>query len=459
MQDNFMARTLARVAIAAGLLSAPCFGQDSPSLPNPEALLPRGIHIYGVSVYAGYSTSAYPLGGVALNESSALANLGADETYGATATIGWQQHGARTNLSVIYSGGYGGMVRYSGTNGMNHSLSLNFSRQLSSRWTASVSGDGADNNIAQFLFQPEQFSAAMSAPVSFEDFAAAFAVGAFSNAQIASMLTGSPILMSPARSLLLGDRVLSYSVQGGLSYAYSSRFHFHLSSFSAAGQARQAGTDIVAPSTYVMPRSTGANADAGFSYMLSPRTDVEVNGGEYMVWNHYQRVRGSSATVGLGRKMGPHWFLRLYAGGSQTESAQYLAGQPKPRQVIGGGSLGVKTHSHSLAGSYDRSSYDPFGFAAGTSISISGSWHWQRPGSRWSTFAGYGEQQLRNTGFASISGWQASGGIALRLWPQATASLQYAHMQSAGTYTGSFNTFKVDSIRVSLGWTPVATAH
>src|ERR1019366_10664034 len=90
-------------------------------------------------------------------------------------------------------------------------------------------------------------------PATFDDLAAAFSIGQFSNAQMASMLTGASMLESPARGLLLGNRVLSYSANAGLNYAHSSRLSFHFASFSAGGQNRGGGQRRNPPEEEVLP--------------------------------------------------------------------------------------------------------------------------------------------------------------------------------------------------------------
>ncbi len=218
-------------------------------------------------------------------------------------------------------------------------------------------------------------------------------------------------------------------------------------------------TENSLPSNYVLPRSSGMNADVGFSYTLSPRTTFGLDGGEYMIWNRFQHARGTIGSVSLGHKMSERWFLRVYGGGALTQTMQSAGSRPAQYEITGGGSLGVKTHAQTLAATYDRSTYDSFGFAAGLITSESASWSWQHPGSRWSASASFSEEQMRDTGFASISGWQAGGGIAIRLQSQTMLQLQYAHLRSAGRYTGTFNQLEFDSIRVSLGWAPFRLAH
>jgi hypothetical protein len=408
-----------------------------------------------MSVYSGYSTTAYPQTGFALNASTAgLGNLGADVNYGASASLGWQRHRDKADVSVKYTGTYGAMVRYSGLNAYSHSLSIAASRMLTPRWTFNFSAEGEDITLAQFLYQPSALSIISAVPATFDDLAAALAAGQYSNVQVASMLTGAPVMPTPARSLLMGNRVLSYTAKTTLAYALSSRLNLHFASFAAAGQTRLGGQDGVAPATYFMPRSLGANAGVGLSYALSPRTEVGANVDANRTVNHFQSAYIGTASAFLGRKMGMHWVFRIQGGGSYSQMTQQTFGTPTTSQMVGGASLGFRTHMHTLTASYDRSATDTFGFAVGTVTTTSGAWNWHRAGGRWSLFASLGEQQIRSTGFTSLSGWQTSAGISTTLNPNTTITAQYVYLNTAGNYLGTFNNLAIHSLRLSLGWAP-----
>ena len=454
-----MRRVLGYTAMATAMLVPVCHGQGLLDQVNFGNAGLGGLHVYRISVFSGYSSSAYPLiSGQAL--SIGAGDLGSDVNYGARVTLGWQHRAERTSMSFRYSGTYDGMARYSNLNAFNHSLSLSASRRVGRKWTVNLSGSAEDSTFAQFLYQPARLSVVSQAPDTFDDLAAALSVGQFSNDQIASMLTGAPVLESPARSLLLGSRILSYAVQTSLNYAHSPRLNFHVSSFAAGGQH---GTENrldsqsqngFAQQNYVMPRSLGGSGGMGLSYSLSPRTQVGVDVEENRVLNRSPSSYGTTATASLGRKMGRRWLLRVYGGPSVLQVATQSFQPQNTRQTVGGGSLAYRTYGHTFVGSYDRSSFDTYGFAVGANTTVMGSWTWRRPGNRWQVFATFGQQQLRNTGFASISGWQASGGWSESLNARTILTAQYVYLSSAGNYLGNFNSLAVHSIRVSLGWTP-----
>src|SRR5581483_4990267 len=156
-------------------------------------------------------------------------------------------------------------------------------------------------------------------------------------------------------------------------------------------------------------------AGIALSYATSPRTTWGLNISEYRQQNRFQSSYTSTAAGSFGRKMSERWFMRMYAGGTYIKTIQVLLGAPPQAQAVGGASLGFKTYEHTLLASYDRSGNDTFGFAVGTITNASGAWNWHHPGSSWETSISFGEEQIRNSGFASISGWQGSAGISRRL--------------------------------------------
>lgn len=447
-------RRVVTLLAAAGLVIVPCSGQslvDQASFESGQ--LGGGLRLLGVTVFSGYSTSAYPQAGL-VPPASSLNGLGGDAQYGATFSMGWQKHGLSGDLSLLYSGTYDRMAHYTNLNGYNQTLTLAAAQKLGQRWTFTLSGVGSDLTMAQYLFQPSPQNVVTQVPTSFDDFAAAVGAGQYSNTQAAALLTGSPILQAPARSLLLANRVLSYSAQAGLRYDVSSRLQLHFTSFAASGQSLLAGQGETAPVNYLMPRTLGADAGMGLTYSIDPLTQVGIDLSENSTFNHFEKVYTSVATVSLGRKIGTHWALNVHGGGTYNVVTQQLVASPLGRQIVGGGSLGFRTGSQSFLGSYERDGSDGYGVAVGTVTTTSGSWNWRQPGSRWGLFASFGQQQTRNTGFASLSGWQGSGGLTLALDPHTTMTAQYVYLNSAGTYLGTYSSIAVQSVRLSFAWLP-----
>jgi hypothetical protein len=290
-------------------------------------------------------------------------------------------------------------------------------------------------------------------PANVDDLAATLGLGQFSSGQVANILQqGAPLLQSPLRASLLGDRVISYSGQLSLDYAYSTRLSFHFAGFTGGGQNRYGGAS--GQTNYALPRTLGADGGVGFSYSISPRTQVGFAVNEDAMWSHYQNSYGTTPTVSFGRKMGEHWFLQMNGGGTWTRFTKQLYGNARSLQAVGGASLGYKFRAQTLIGSYQLTASDSFGFATGTNSNASAAWNWHRVGNRMSLNSGFGRNTIRNTGYLSISGWQVSTGLSVAMGNHASMTAQYVYADSASTFLGTPNTFKTQSVRLSLNWAP-----
>ena len=443
-----------RIAFVAGIFIASCHGQARWDDVNFKTASIGGVHLYGVSVFSGYTTLALPTNSLQQVVTPGLTNLGGDTNYGAEWALGWRRSRDNSDISARYSGTYNGQTRYSNLNAFGHSISLGASRTYHTKWSFNLSANAQYTTLAQYLFQPSALSTISQIPATFDDLAAAFAIGSFSNTQVASMLTGTPIAPTVDRSLLLGDRILTYGVQASASYAPSERLSISFSSFSAGGQSRVENKQSV-----VNPNSIGAPAGVSLNYNLSPRTSVGLNLSATRTSDRYQGSYGTGATGTLGRKMGPHWFLSVGGGMSYINVIRQISGPPPgSRQVTAMGSLGYRTYSHTLMASYNRGTYDTYGLAVGVNTNALGAWTWHRPGTAWTLIAGFGRQQLRNTGFTTISGWQANAGASRNLTTQVSLRAEYVYFDTAGSFLGNSLNQTVHSVRVSLSWSPQEVA-
>lgn len=420
-----------------------CRGQSLQDMVNFKAAKVGGVQLYNVSTFGGYSTSAALPGGL----TGIGANLlGPDFNYGASVATGWQHHGKRTHTAVMYAGTYLAMARYTDLNSYNQGASVSISRSLTTKWILGLSGAASDTTLNQFMFQPTNLSVISNLFASFDDLAAAFSVGRFSNAQVATMLTGSPILDTPTRNLLLGNRILSVSFQASVSYNYSPRLTFSFASF-AAGAQRVKGYQPGA-----LPSSKGINGGVSMSYSLSPRTEIGSTLQVSRIYNALQRGNLYSAAGFWGRKMGRSWFLRLSGGGAynRIDTSNYGS-----FMVTGDAAIGVRMRNHSFVASASRSAMDPFGIAAADTITAGGSWSW-RPAPLWTVFSGLAYQSWRRSVYSNLSGWRSSTGISKYLGSGMTLSAQYSYMAGTSLYLGTIGDRTIHGVRVSLSWSPIS---
>lgn len=454
-------RGLLLLAVVFTGLSFPCAGQSV--FDQLDFLTSRGgFQFYGVSAFMGYSSSAYPLSQISQGSSqTGIANIRSTGTYGGSTGVGWRYNRERTTFSANYRTSFNGNTRYSGVNGFNHVLALSGARRIGRKFSVSFSGSGSITSLVHVLQQPSSLGVVSQLPLTLNDLAASASIGQYSSVQ-ASSLVGAASLVgnSPVRTVLLGDRVLTYSANVSGSYSISERLQLYFGSFTAAGQNRSTSGQ-----NYIMPRSIGVNGGLGFSYALSPRTYVGAGLSVNRSANLYQTAISTNLTGNVGRRMGLHWFLSANGGYSYTIFTQQLYSSATTKLIIGGGSIGYKFRAQTVMATYNRSASDVYGYSTGVSSNALFGWNWRRPGSWWGLTASGGQQHNGQNGYSTIDGYHGTAGLNFILNNQAAVSLSYGYSQSEGTFLRAFsggsntltpqtNRIQVQSVRLTVGWSP-----
>ena len=318
-------------------------------------------------------------------------------------------------MLLTYTPSYTGRLRFAAWNALNHSASFNAARRFG-KWRFNVSAAADLSNLSEFLFSPTVFASVAAVPVSFNDLAAAVLTGTFSNAQLASLLTGAPLVESPARNLFFGERMFTSAVQTSLSYAPSPRLAITFSGSANRTQHLSDNQAGVAQSSYLIPKTTSAGAGLALSYSRSARTQLGISVISNRVASSIQDVYTTTTTASLGRTMGRRWFLQVSGGIGVMNPVRSTYVLPTRPQPVANASLGYRTLSHTFLGSYSRAVSDSYGLGASSTSSTSGSWRWARPGRSWWIESSAGWQQLAGgAAYANSSGWQGSrAGLAGR---------------------------------------------
>lgn len=419
----------------------------------------EGIHIYGVNAYASYVSSVYPIN---TTVGGPVNQFGSNVSYGASTSVGWQYHrGEKLGFSMFGTGSYNRSQNYNSLSAFGGSLMTNLTLQFTPKFSVSISANGLYQTMADYLFQPSGLGVVAQTPATVYDLAAGMGVGQFGTAPGQTPVTGptasAPTPASnPATSLLFGSRVLTYAALASASYQATSRLTFTFAGVTAAGQNRFGGDSGIPVQTQTVPRTIGLIGSASMDYSLTPRTGMGVSVSGARNSNVYQNAYTADVQLSLRRMMGMHWFMAGSGGYAYSVSVAQQYGIPKTRQWIGSGSLGYRLQSQTFAVSVHRSSMEADGFAVGTNTSITGAWSWSPRGGRWALMASGGEQKLDNTGFANLSGWHASGGWRMRLPENLSLSAQYTYASNTGTLSGEVFNASVNSVRVTIGWTPAA---
>ncbi len=429
-----------------------------------------GLRVYGVTYQFGYSSFRFPRTDAAPGALFAPGfDFGPSPDMGGSASFGWSRRpDKKTNLAFTYTSSYYARLRSSSDlNSLNHRFTLfsgrGFTKQLGLRWTFGFSGDANVGDFRSHLFLPSRLSQVANAPAAFDDLAAAVLSGRFNNDQLASILTGAPVVEAPARVLLYGNRALAANLGTTLSYRQSSRLSMNVAlSGSRYQHLRGTADEAAAEYRHLIPRSTSASASVALNYSLTQRTHLGFNVGSSRTFSGFYDGYSSSAALSLGRTLGRRWMVAAQGGAGFNRAVRHAAFAQRPH-YLGGGTLGFRASSQTFMASHNRTIGDQYGLGAGSTETTSGAWAWRRPGRNWSVSLHMGRQRFPG---ASIDahGWNAGASFTRTLSPNAALSTQYVYSFNSGSVpglaSGSVSDFggghrvRLSAVRVNLIWRP-----
>jgi hypothetical protein len=447
-----------RIKAAIFLLLASCIpGWAQSEQLNPVGRHRDGLYLTTASVFSGYSSLTLPNGSGFL---STAVPLRADVNFGGEATLTWNYTGQKTNASLTYSPSYMGLIRHSEWSSLNHILSFAVNRKLGRKWNIELGLSGSAVSLSQSLFTPTVFSSVTAVGATFDDLAGAILSGELTNNQLASLLTGAPVVESPARTLIYGNRMLSTGASVSVSYAPSTRLSVHFSAVASRAQYLNDGQDPEAAQyKALVPRTIGGNAGVGVSYKVTPRTDFGFDASVSRTLSTLQDAYTGTGRITLGRKVSRRWFLQGYGGAGKIIPLRETVQLPQGPQYIAGGSIGFRTRAHTFLAAADRSVSDSYAIGSARALSSTGSWTWRRRGSGWRLSTSGGWQKL--VGGVDLEGWTVTGAVTRALSRETALQVSYAYMSGSSASSGvqfQQQDIAIHSMRLALMWTP-AEAH
>ena len=456
-----------RGQVSSGLNQDPFTAQGGRSMGGmgggPTMMVPsnfNGFGLFSVSAFGGYST--YPV----FNPSTTRFGSVGSVLTGGMASLGYGRVlGERSRFAILYAPGV--IVRPSdlGRTRANHLLSINLNQGLTARLSMGISVFATYAELDQFAFSPARFSLVTGAPGSFEDLANAIAGGQYSNSQIASLLTGTPVLESAARASIYGNQALTANAQFRLSYQAAPRFTI---GFYGGGNRYQSvgikGDDL--DRRAVIPITNGLTSGVNISYGFSPRTSVGANVGVTKSDSRVVEATYLTYTGNLSHRFGQKVALSVQGGsGSSFQADQrFNSGQTRRGQrYLAGTTLGVQaTTSQTFMFQANRTFVDNFGLGLRRTVSAMASWSYAPTGSQWSsTFSGgYQDATALLVGGGKLKGTFIGLGINRKLgmhWgigTQAYYSWTNNTLSANVIGSGSQGTFDRFGARLVITWYP-----
>jgi hypothetical protein len=410
----------------------------------------NGFGFYGLAGYFGYTSTAVPFNATLLNPAL---NLGPNYLAGGRASAGWHNIGPRTDASIVYTISYDASIRYSSWNSINHYLTFGVSHELTPRLTYSLSGTAVTMRWDQFLFAPTLLGEVAGAGATYDDLVSAILNGKYTNSQLASILTGAPLLESPAATLLYGTRFFTSSLRSQLAYDLSARTHAHA---GVGGSRIQHLNSNLAQDggTYLVPTTTTANAMAGISYDLSPVTEIGVEAQANRTFSRFEDAYITNGVVTADRAVGRHWILEGRGGaGTFTPVRQTFAFKSGPHYVAGGNII-YKAYSNTFIASFLHTIADTSGIAAQSANAASGVWQWHRPGQQWAVFSQGRYEKLTGSTLSNIDAWLSGAGIERMLDRHVTIRAAYIYGRTTGVVSNALASRQLEGVNLVFSWSP-----
>ncbi len=437
-----------------GVVLAQCavHGQTSDfEIFNPLSSKSAGVHLLGASVSTSYFSSAYGVGITGLlpaSDSNVVMAQGA-------LLVGWSRHRENSHINITYSPSYIRGLTTSKFSSFNQSLSLSAGKKLNAKWSVDASVETFLTDFSQLLFASSRYGSISTVPSTFDDLASAILTGKSENPALDQLVSAASPVRSPEAAVLYGNRLLSSAGSISASYAHSSRSVYSASLVASRTQyyAGESTAPQGAP-TYQIPMTTSVGAQLGWSYSITPRMSLTVDGSSIRTVSKYQDAYASHAAVSIGRTMSRRWFVRGAGGIGVISPVRQAVSTSQGVQKEWGGSIGYKLEAHTLLAQYERTASDLYGFGASETEASMGVWTWKRPGRTISLSSGFGYIRMISPVLTEQATWTAHASAAKALDAHLAMSIAYSYIQYPPTVLAYAPTIEQHGVIVTLSWSP-----
>ena len=417
---------------------------------NPQAAaqtVDRGLRVEGVSLSETYFAQGVPSGLVTYGD----VFLGSGLSLTGATSIKWTKARHRSFTVLRLTPTYGRRFGDLESPTWNGTLSLRHSRILGRKWMMDWFGSAQVMNFDEALYGESTLTQIASTAITFDDLTGAVLHG--NSSDQANTTAYSSLHPSSVQDFLLGRRMANGDVTAKLTYAYSPRLSI---SALAGGMLARHLKDSSDPSGFLYPQVDSIATGISATYALSRRTQIGVSANTVRneVLNS-GKLTSNEFSGSINRIISRRWFVQASLGlGSESEVGfrhldnRYSAG------------LGFKTFSHTALITCDRGLNDPYASALATlkhSRSLTGTWHYARPGSPWSINSAFSQLIAIYRGVPGTNTWSITQTVSRRMSRNYSAALQYTMGRvGAKRYIQDGHQYQLEEtgIRATLLWSP-----
>jgi hypothetical protein len=404
--------------------------------------------IAGASGIAGI-----PTGSLGAGQSSALVQ--------GSATVGWIKGGRRGRFSLAWSPQYLRGLQGVNFQSINQSLGLTGTRSIGTHWSLDVAASGVLSDFSQLQLAQGRFAGIAGVQASFDELAAAILSGRVSNPGLIDAIRTPATLASPESAFLYGGRMFSASTAMSLSYNRSTRSSLRWSAVASRTQfttAASQGADRPSDTrAALLPGTSAASANVSWTYSLSPRSSLTVEGGGTRVRSVLQDSYTARTGVSIGRTLTRRWFVQGSGGAGVIRPLRETLAPVRGLQAEFGGSLGYKRWSHTFLGSFQRAVSDTYGIGANSTQTASAGWNWSHPGGSMQVSATFGFSQLFSPMLVDARSWMTNGTVSRAFGRTLALQVACSYSQFPRALLIAAPSLSQTAVVTSLVWSPGGT--
>jgi hypothetical protein len=349
---------------------------------------------------------------------------------------------------------------------MFHFLNVNWAQGITERLSLNFGASASYSEMDQFAFSPARFSLVTSAPGSFDDFFNAISGGQFSNSQIASLLTGTPILEAGARSSIYGNQAFIATANARMNYRITPRTSWFINGIANRFQSIGVKGDAL-DRPAIVPRTISSIASTGVNFSITPKTSVGGTVNYNKISSIFRDTGFVTASANITQRLGQNAALTVSAGSGKSigNNPQGLKSNFGSRILFATQFTTRISERQTLMASYNRTFVDEFGLGAQNLQMFSAGWSYAPLGSAWTATVAAGHQRSElAVSSRNLQSYSVMAGINRKLSSHAGMSFQAFYLQANNRLGQQFGItsqgrFESSGVRMLITWFPTALEY
>jgi hypothetical protein len=349
-------------------------------------------------------------------------------------------------------------MHYPEWNSTDHQLGFGMNKRFR-RWNLAARSNSGVRGLAEVLFSPAVTHPVAGAPANFDELLQRAQGGQLSSDEIASVLTGAPVVEEQPKTKFDQGRVFSSSVSVSATYSATPRLSTNV---GVSGNHYQTLSSPKAEANVVglraVEHATSGAVHGGVDYHLSPGLTVGVNSTGRRSYSSFRDSTSVNTSGTITKRLGRDWSVHGGAGMGTVRgdrpaaSLEELTSNHTSWIVNGGVSYSGREHNFTVNGA--RTLGDTVGLGANVSYNVGANWQFSRIGSPWGVYGRANWYSLSVDGFRNTQGTYTGAGLVRQLSRETSFQAEYSYQRFNSPFRGVVSNLSGHRLQMSWMWRP-----